>query len=179
MKPTIDDLYLVWLYNQVKMPGARGPSKTHWRLMRQLYTTEFIWFVPNDDNRAEDGRDLRYEFFDSESIESFDITWMDLGCSMLELLIAISRRLSFLVEGEPRVWFWELIENVGISLRASSDKHYNEDVSDYISYAMDTVIWRTYEANGVGGLFPIPGTEVDQRKIEIWQQLNMYLLADM
>jgi hypothetical protein len=61
---TLDDLYLIWLYEQVGDVKVRSRNRTYWDLFRQLYSIEFIWFIPNDDNRAEDGEDLREQFLE-------------------------------------------------------------------------------------------------------------------
>lgn len=172
MSGTLDDLYLQWLYSQVSSLKLKSPSRTYWNLARQLYSKEFVWFVPNDDNRVEDGRDLRYEFIDDQQIESVDPEWMDLGCSMLELLIGLSRRLSFETEGESRDWFWKLLENLHIHT-CTDDGPYPREIVDDI---LDTVIWRTYDRTGRGGLFPLKNARKDQRNVELWYQLNEYLL---
>ncbi len=141
--------------------------------MRQLYIKEFVWFIPNDDNRVEDGRDLRYEFVDSEDMEDVDPDWMTLGCSMLELLVGLSRRLSFEADGEPRVWFWHMLDTLEISC---NDKEYTNQHYREIDETLDRVIWRTYSPDGHGGLFPLRHATQDQRDIEIWYQLSAYLL---
>ncbi len=173
MNEPLDELYLTWLYSQVGSVKMRTPSRTHWALIRQLYTKEFVWLIPNDDNRVEDGRDLRHEFIDSEGIGDVDSNWMILGCSMLEMLIGLSRRLSFEAEGEPRVWFWHMIETLEVSY---NDKKYNKQHYREIDEVLDRVIWRTYSPEGRGGLFPLRRTTQDQRDIELWYQLSAYLL---
>ena len=40
---------------------------------------------------------------------------------------------------------------------------------------LETVIWRNYQANGHGGLFPLKNAKRDQTKVEIWYQLAAYL----
>jgi len=62
MNEPLDDLYLTWLYSQIGSIKLKQPSRTYWSLFRQLYTKEFVWIIPNDDNRIEDGRDLRFKF---------------------------------------------------------------------------------------------------------------------
>lgn len=171
MTKPLDELYLEWLYSQVASLRSRTPHRKYWGLLRQLYTTEFVWFVPNDDNRVEDGRDLRDEFLIDEGIADVDLEWMDLGCSMLEMMLGLARRLSFEAEGEPRVWFWRLIENLGLS--GDNDVHHNEKK---VKAALKKVIYRTYDADGRGGLFPLKHAEQDQRDVEIWYQLCAYLL---
>ena len=172
MDIALDERYLNWLYRQVAPVRLRTPSRTYWSLFRKLFTTEFVWFIPNDDNRVEDGRDLRYEFFDEERIENADADWIDLGCSFLEMLLSLSRRLSFEGEGEPRDWFWHLLENLDLAKYNDGRAFEIERVGDIL----ERVTFRTYLPDGKGGLFPLQNTKEDQRKVEIWYQLSAYLL---
>jgi hypothetical protein len=174
MDKPLDELYFTWLYGQVGSPKITNPSRTYWGILRLLYKKEFVWVVPNDDNRAEDGRDLRSEFLDSENIENVDPVWMRLGCSMLEMMIGLSRRLSFEAGGEPRTWFWKLMENIRLDHCNDAQKIDELAVDDQL----DRVIWRTYRRNGRGGLFPLNKTRDDQRNVEIWYQLSAYLLEN-
>lgn len=173
MNKPLDELYLTWLYSQIADPEVTAPSKSYWTLARLMYTMEFIWFVPNDDNRAEDGRNLRIEFIEDLGLEDIDPDWMYLGCSMLELLIGLSRRLSFLDEGEPCDWFWHLIDNLGVRY---NDRNRRQFPAGYIEEVLNNVIFRTYRPNGVGGLFPLRHPNCDQREVELWYQLSAYLL---
>lgn len=168
---TLDDQYFVWLYGLVADVKARKGPRTYWNLLRQLFCIEFAWFIPNDDNRAEDGRELRSEWAMSEQID-VDLHWASLGCSFLEMLIGLSRRLEFQTEQDAVFWFWHLMENLGFLGYNDSVKFFEEDVENRTS----TVIWRTYDQNGNGGLFPLRKAPKDQRKVEIWCQLNEYLI---
>lgn len=174
MSAPLDEQYLTWLYSLVASVKLKNPARTHWSLIQQLYTKEFIWIVPNDDNRLEDGRDLRREFVDVCDIRDPDPDWLDLGCSMLEMLIALSRRLSFEADGEPRVWFWHLIETV--DLYQFNDRVYDDYARRVIDETLDRIIWRLYEPDGKGGLFPLRNPPRDQRDVELWYQLSSYLV---
>jgi len=91
---------------------------------------------------------------------------------MFELMVGLARRLQFEVEGEPHYWFWTLMDNLGIS-------QYSDDQripTGRIEKILDTVIDRTYKRNGLGGFFPLKHAEKDQRKVELWYQLNAYVL---
>lgn len=169
----LDELYFQWLYRQV---GEDGPNdaNTHWKLIRQIYRKEFVWFVPNDDNRVEDGLELRFEFIDDYGLEEVDPAWLSVGCSMLEMLIALSRRLSFEAEGEPREWFWHMLENLKIA--SNNDQFFGPRSARRIDEALDNVIYRTYARNGRGGLFPLVRPQYDQTEVELWYQLSAYLL---
>lgn len=172
MSKPLDELYFVWLYSQVGDPELKNPSRTYWRMLRQLFTKEFVWFIPNDDNRIEDGKDLRHEFVDQARLRDVDPAWSRLGCSMLELLIGLSRRLSFQAEGESRDWFWHLIEN--LDLREYNDRKAYSDQD--VEVVLDRIIWRTYRSDGHGGLFPLKAAQNDQRTVELWYQLSAYIL---
>lgn len=175
MDGPLDELYLRWLYGQVASIRAKNPARTYWSLIQQLYIKEFIWFVPNDDNRVEDGRDLRHEFMSQHPEAPLDESWLDLGCSFLEMLIGLSRRLAFETEGEPRDWFWHMMEN--LDLRRYNDLYYKTDLqAEDIDDILDTVINRTYQSDGRGGLFPLEEAEQDQRDVEIWYQSASYVL---
>lgn len=167
----LDELYFQWLYRQVGAAGSQR-SRTHWKLLRQMYTKEFVWTVPNDDNRVTEGVDLRWEFVNYSQLEKVDASWMNMGCSVLEMMIALSRRLAFLAEGEPRAWFWLLMKN--LELDEFTDSNYDGFISD-INEKLDVLIWRRYHADGRGGLFPLKQAEVDQRSVEIWYQVALYL----
>ena len=176
MNALLDEEYFIWLYKQIGNSRLKNPSRTHWSLARQLFTKEFVWIVPNDDNRVEDGRDLRHEFLEASEILDPSPEWIGLGCSFLEMLIGLSRRLSFETDGEPREWFWQLIENLDIY---HNDQVYNNAIRKQIDDVLERVIWRTYNYNGQGGLFPLEMADSDQRKVEIWYQLGAYLISEM
>lgn len=173
MSSPVDELYFRWLYGQVGSVREKDPSKTYHQLLNQLYTTEYVYFVPNDHNRAEDGRDLRFRFIHYSGV-SPDSAWMDLGCSFLELLLGLAHRLAFETRESPKAWFWKLIENLG--LEELTDANWGELTHEAVFEVLNQVNLRTYAPDGTGGLFPLEHPEHDQREIEVWYQLCAYLL---
>ena len=91
----------------------------------------------------------------------------------LEVLIALSRRVAFTAGGEPDDWAWRLLKN--LRLTKSSDP-LSEARLRNVDDILDAVIWRTYEPNGQGGFFPLKNPQENQRKIEIWYQMNKYVI---
>lgn len=174
MEPLDDEAYFKWLYSLVASPRLKNPARTFWSLLRDLYKREFVWYVPNDDNRKEDGRDLRQEFLELHDIYDPDPDWLDLECSMLEMLIAMSRRISFQVDGDPRDWFWHMLENV--DLQKYSDSKYDNRARRDIQQALEIIVERKYAPTGRGGLFPLRNAREDQREVELWYQLSAYLI---
>lgn len=177
MNAILEEAYFTWLYKQVGVLNAHNPSRTHWSLAKQLHSKEFVWLIPNDDNRVEDGRDLRFEFLVDNDISDPGPTWIGLGCSMFELTLGLARRLSFEADGEPREWFWQLLENLDIA--HYTDDRYTRFVFSQVDEILDTVIWRHYAPDGHGGFFPLQDTSEDQRKIELWYQLSAYLSTEI
>lgn len=174
MSPPLDELYLTWLYGQVADPEEKRPGRTYWHLMREFYKTEFVWIVPHDDNRCQDGKDLREEFARDMRITIHDDGWLCLGCSMLELFVSLSRRLAFEGEGEPSRWFWEMMHNIGLDAEVDSAKNPRMDISQILF----KIIWRKYEADGQGGLFPLREPRENQRFVELWYQMQAYLIEN-
>lgn len=166
----IESLYFNWLSAKVMQIEVPTPSLTFWKLLRELHNTEFVWLVPNDDNRAEDGLDLRLEFLREANLEP-DFGWSNVGCSIFEMFIAFARRLEFETDQPLREWFWIFIDNLGLS--SCNDATYPGAVNvDDILYKF---VWRTYDYNGQGGMFPLQKADRDQRKVEIWYEFCAYL----
>lgn len=171
----LDSRYLEWLYTFIGPTRNRNPARSHWLLAEQLFRIPFIWTVPNDDNRIEDARDLRYEFLDYEASEAGQ-DWIDMDCSVLEVLIGLSRRAAFESNGDQFDWFWKIAENV--NLRSYTDEKYNIDTVEEISQIIERVLDRNYARDGRGGLFPLKHAGRDQRKVELWYQMSSYLLEN-
>ena len=178
MNTELDELYLRWLYSQIRPISVKNPARTNWSFAKQLFEKEFIWLIPNDDNRLADGRDLRDEFFMDYSVDVNTVPedWLDLGCSMLEMLVALSRRLAFMSGGEPRDSFWIFVENLEIGACYDTDYRKDRDLVHKIDAILDRVIWRTYDYDGAGGLFPLMHPPRDQTKTELWYQMSAYVL---
>ena len=173
----LDERYLEWLYGQVAPVKARPRTRTFWSLFRQLYGTIFVAIVAHDENRCADAKDLRYEFLAENEDLQGDLDWMRSPCTMLELLIILARHLAFEMDDAPIIWFWHLLDQIG--LKQFNDREYQlhpDPVEEEVSRILDRVIWRNYEPNGRGGLFPLRNSDRDQRKVELWYQLNAYLL---
>ena len=172
MYTELDEQYLCWLYARIGFVNEKRRAKTYWSLMSFLYSREFVWLIAHDDNRVQDGRDLRYEFLEEAGLTNkVNPDWLGLGCSVLELILAVAKQLAFEDDRMPQQCFWELMTNLGLS--GYNDRGFNEEeVSDIV----ERFIWRNYEPDGRGGLFPLSHPTEDQRRVEIWYQLNAWLL---
>jgi hypothetical protein len=140
-----------------------------------LHNIEFTWFIPCDDNRADDGIQLRRKF----SLARDDMSLSDyiLGpCSVLEMMAALAIRCDETIMDDALIgnrtgqWFWGMIHNLGLT--QMTDSKFDKDfVDDVIARLLN----REYEPDGRGGLFTVKHCRHDMRTVEIWWQLSWYL----
>lgn len=160
----LDDLYFDWLCSIV----VRENEHANYAILKEMYNTPFEPFVPNDQNRSEDGLALRQEFMLNKLIGTRrDRGWQELECSILEMLIALADRVSYKTGKPTEGWFWKFVDNLGVC-----------DGRVHITTALRRLNRRTYAENGSGGLFPLSGPHKDQREVEIWYQMSAYLLEN-
>lgn len=174
---TIKDIYRNWLFDLVNL---HSPPNWFMYLALILWRKEFYWTVPNDDNRAEDGKKLREAFLQDVIVFKDEAEALDGPCTMLEFLIALAERCEYeMLEpsdvNQTSKWFWEMLSNLGL------DKFTDEDFARLdgeieIGRILDTVLERTYKGDGYGGLFPLKKARKNQRKVEIWYQMNAYII---
>jgi hypothetical protein len=161
----VDYEYYEWLVSQIHIPTGR----TYGDLFERMHNLEFVWTVPNDDNRVQDGLDLRAEFLEEHGSRKLALTVV----TFLEVLVGLSRRVAFTAGGSAELWAWRLIKN--IRLHKASDPLVGPK-SEHVDEVLDAVIWRTYSPDGRGGFFPLNNPSEDQTKVEIWYQMNTYVI---
>lgn len=187
----IDEHYFIWLCDLVEAP--LDTYKSYWCLLHELHARAFTWFVPNDDNRVLDGLSLRRMFCpECEDNSETDILG-DEPCSVFEMMVGLALRMDDAV-GEPynarshiSHMFFEMLSN--LDLAHYTDDYYGEsnDITGqkiferdrvFIDHKLNVFLSRRFEKNGEGGLFPLQKPKEDQRKVEIWYQMNEYLLEN-
>lgn len=175
-KNELNSLYFRWMCRLVCKDRPVGSS--YQELLTYLNEVEYIPNQPMDENRADDGMDLRYRFGYENSYEGPMIATFldDRPCSMLEMMIALSIRCEENIMSNPEIgdrtgkWFWEMIDN--LELLNMDDRRYNQN---YVDFILERFLAGEYKRDGRGGLFYIPFSERDLRKAEIWYQMCWYL----
>ena len=175
LKDRISNDYFEWIYNLVC--GERFSEKLSYKkLLMHLHNTNFIYLIPKDGNRAQDGIDLRYRFaYEYTDIEDAD-SYLKGPCSVLEMMVALAVRCEETIMDDPTKgdrtgqWFWNMIVSLGFG--GMSDDRYDRF---FVDKTLDRFLSRKYEPNGQGGLFTIRNPKRDMRKIEIWYQVCDYL----
>lgn len=159
--------YFNWLLDFVCDSFSR---MNYSELFANLYNTDFVWSIPLDENDAEHGKYLRYLFSLDRVEGSFGLDILDGPCNMLELLVSLSINIEHVMFDDrygdrTSVWFWTMIENLGIKMNNNSfdEGHFNEHMRIFMDHRYDS-------DGGNGGLFYVPGCKIDFKNAPIYHQ---------
>jgi hypothetical protein len=154
--------YYIWLRDLV---GDRGEYK---RLIKTLDTTAFAWFLTSDENRSAGGINLRGEYAYETSTDDEDSR---IGpCTVLEMLISVARHMEDQIGNSAEECFWMLIHN--LTLDRFTDDNYN---SCEVEAILKTWLYRNYNRDGTGSIFPLKHYRGDCRNLDIWSQMNAWI----
>lgn len=182
----IAHFYFKWLYSWVGMDTKQYGK--YWRLLENLHSCEFRWFVDNDVNRATDGIKMRFDFCSEYGydIHEIDEYLINKPCSFLEMLIGLARRIDSDIMWDPEAgnrtcyWFWTMLKNAGFvnekgTLRC--DETFSPDDMIWVKNKVEFLVNREYDLRGKGGLFPIIALPdgVNFKETELWYQMQFYL----
>lgn len=173
-KDRINNEYFEWMCDLV-CHDRYAEDISYRKLLACLHSTEFIFVLPMDENRAVDGVSLRYRFAQWQEQEGL-ADYIQGPCSVLEMMVALALRCEEYLMYDPEIgertgqWFWNMIVSLGLGSETDSrfDKRYVEDV-------LGRFLYREYEPDGRGGLFTIRNPRRDLCDIEIWSQMNDYI----
>ena len=176
--------YFDWLESftiDEQVPDDRRLSYT--KLLRKLWDIPFKGSIGNDDDRGDEGLELRIRYNDilASKAGEGDFNTPDVrdiygSCRVLEMLIALSMRMYDLMQdmgvyNSVSRWFWEIMGNVGFD--ELDDYIYDDLDGDRIVKRMVDDIQNLHERKSgrPGGWFYV----YDWRSIEIWYQMHEYL----
>lgn len=172
--------YLCWLMNQCQLE-VEGPDG-YLSLCEILLDTYFLSMIEFDENRAEEGRELREEWAEAEGGDTSKIEMLPYTCNMLELILVMARRMAYEMmdsqyEAGVGKWVMEILENAGL---ATFRNDYFDTDPEYqgnrIKAILKDIIYRRYLHTGDGGFFPAKFyTTKDYRQMELLTQMNNYL----
>lgn len=181
MRDDVVNEYFKWLV-KIVTGDSRIKQRRYSKLLRHLHCRSFSYILEMDDNRAYDGKDLRYKFgWEFDYRKDIIKDSLDTGpCTILEMMAALSLRCEDDIMHNPDqgnrtdVWFWNMIDSLGLSYM--TNVNYDKvEVNDVINTFLD----RRYKPNGRGGLFTVEDSDQDMREIEIWEQLMAYLNSNI
>lgn len=168
--------YFSWLYDMVCCNTPRQIS--YKKLLMYLHTVDFEYVLSRDQSRAADGEELRYRFARMQSHDDLIeciLDYLDEPCSVLEMMVALSIRCEEQIMDDPRYgdrtsqWFWGMIVNMGLG--NMRDDRFDKAT---VELAVNTLLTRSYDQDGRGGLFTVENATRDLRTVEIWHQMLWY-----
>lgn len=151
------DDYLYYLMSLILPPEETGPGSPALFLFRALNEVPFIAYNEMDKNRVADAIDIR---------DGWSAEMQDRPVTLLEIVVELSlylasARENMMASPEPGRWFMEILGNAGISMRTPREK---------IIEIGKRIVRREL------GLFPLDRTDGDAKQMELWMQLNRYLV---
>lgn len=165
--------YYLWLLDLIDYGYTEYGEVT-----RYLFNTEFTWLIDNDANRASDGMNLRYEFVHVYGGKwCAELDFMPVNC--LEVLVALAINweheitYDFTLGDRSPQWFWMMLDNLG--LLDYPDGVFNEEVEEIVRDWLE----RKFDKFGNGSPFPRKSIVDDQRKVEIWMQLQGFVMENV
>lgn len=178
--------YFCWLCEMVCVDG-RYTDEAYWILAKTLWDTEYIWILDYDDDREKKGLYLRYLYECNGGTDGYDGP-----CTVLEVLIALAQDMNSALDeldGEDRVsmYFWEMIENLGLGKYSDSalvskgngfDVELNKIERSNIDQILDDWLYRRFDYDGTGSPFPLRHPKRDQRGVDLWYQCNAYMIEN-
>lgn len=184
-RTTLREDYFSWLYSLIKNPKNK---RTYVKLCKGLHKIPFRWHIKNDDNRREDGLNLRDRYYEENRLDESFVEvayWLREECSVLEMMIALAQRINGITydlkdqEDKTPRWFLEMLKNLKLSRFTDNSTPYEEldpvqeaEVCDTLCDTLD----RTYDRYGNGSFFPLKRRHPqDMRTTEIWYQLMLWL----
>lgn len=172
----INNEYFEWLYDIV-CHNRYSDRISYRKLLMLLHNIEFIFTLPMDENRANDGEKLRDRFILSNQYGDKEYDYInDRPCSVLEMMVALAIRCEEDIMDDPKIgdrtgqWFWQMVNSLGIG--DLYDSRFDKRAASTIIHKF---MHHDYEPNGEGGLFTILDCDIDLRGVEIWDQLNWYI----
>lgn len=175
---TMDESYFNWLCKVSSV--SDNPYKSYRLLAKKLYFTDFLVLEPMDENRASDGIDLRKEYERDTGLR------IDLysPCSILEMMVALASRMNYITldeEGTDRTgfFFYIMLENLGLTDRFYDECMYDEELLSELDDILEVLNRRLYEYDGRGGLFPLASPPCDQRKADVWYQMQYWICENL
>jgi hypothetical protein len=164
-----DFAYREWI--KERLGGLAG---SYTMFIDRAFEVPFYEIVPNDENRAEDGKNLREEFFTETKV----FPRID-SCTLLEMMVALAGRLNaeaYTFEDPDRnnYWFFVLLLNL------AGNQNWEDQMMDPLTEQMmvrqmTKAVKREYKYDGSGGFFPLKSPREDQRRVEIWYQMMAWL----
>ena len=141
-------MYLPWLIERGCLTEYRG-------LASAWDEIEFMWYIPEDGDKAEQALRMRDEYayeLDRDIPRQGPV-------SFLELFVSMTDTLTAMVYQDRPGFTRSILMNLGVS-DATDSTHKGDELYAKALDSAETVMYRTFQRNGAGGLFMVPGSNL-------------------
>lgn len=167
--------YFNWLVDSLNLNA--GYKIQHYSLFKALHNISYEYFNVMDENRYQDGIDLRYRFGSDTNIPYYDITeCIDIcECSVLEMLVALILKIDNMITYDPKdslkaELFVDIAKSLGINEQINAN--FNQE---YVNQCIFNWLHGQYEVNGQGGIITVQYPRQDMRTVDHWTQVMWYV----
>lgn len=140
--------YLPWLIKRGCLDGYQDLASV-WD------EVEFIWYIPEDGDKAEQALRMREEY----AYETGHLCTRQGSVTFLELFVSLTDTLTAMVYQDRAAFTRSILLNLGVVNCGDRLLLYPALYSMALDSA-DRVMHRTYHRNGAGGLFMVPGADI-------------------
>lgn len=157
-------LYTSWLIK-------RGCLENYSELASVWDELDFVWYIPEDEDKAVQALRMRDEYCYETSMPSP----RQAPASFLEVFVSITDSLTAMLYLDREVFTKSILLNVG-ARSYSDDGCLPSDIYEGALNVAERVMYRTYSRNGTGGLFRIPGVDTLEMPLttQMIQWANLY-----
>lgn len=141
-------MYLPWLIER----GCLGDYRALASVWDEI---EFVWYIPEDEDKAIQALRMRDEY----SYELDRPTPREGAVSFLEVFVSITDTLTAMVYQDREEFTRSILMNLGVS-DAVDSRFLGAALYARALDSAETVMYRTYQKNGSGGLFRVPGANL-------------------
>lgn len=141
-------LYTPWLIQ-------RGCLENYTELASVWDELDFVWYIPEDEDKAIQALRMRDEYCYETSTPSP----RQAPTSFLEVFVSITDSLTAMLYQDREVFTKSILLNMG-ARSYSDDGRLPSEIHEGALEIAERVMYRTYGRNGSGGLFRIPGEDI-------------------
>lgn len=133
----------------------RGCLENYTELASVWDELDFVWYIPEDEDRAIQALRMRDEYCYETSTPSP----RQAPASFLEVFVSITDSLTAMLYQDREKFTKSILLNMG-AYSYSDDGRLPSEIYDEALVIAERVMYRTYGRNGSGGLFRIPGSDI-------------------
>lgn len=149
----------------------RGCLENYTELASVWDELDFVWYIPEDEDRAIQALRMRDEYCYETGMPSP----RQAPASFLEVFVSITDTLTAMLYQDRESFTKSILLNVGARSFSDDGRLPSEIYEEALNIA-ECVMYRTYSRNGTGGLFRIPGVDTLEMPLttQMIQWANLY-----